>query len=316
MLVDSHAGRCDGADGCGGQRREINGGNGVRAGVGDNREIGFLVDGHAAWSGADIHADGFPGSVQDRNAVHQVKNGDRVCAIVGDHGNARGCCGLPGIGKPGKNGHAGGRVAGGDSLDGLIKNVCRVQAEDRNLVAARARVGYDREIIDFIDGHAARSGRSAVRSGGGDIAGCQRNFFKDSEVRYIRTDTRTVGDGERIVAGAGIEHGHGNGYIDFPAADQREIAQCRRGYGNAVQQDLRARVKTRAENLHAADGGWRCAQGDLHGSTEACRHGDISAAGVYRRSLDALNVNGSNGAKLETGDCAAPRVHGQNQIIG
>src|SRR5207244_6418126 len=48
ILVDGHGARCESPDGTGGQRREINGGNGIRTGVGDYREVGLLVDGNAA----------------------------------------------------------------------------------------------------------------------------------------------------------------------------------------------------------------------------------------------------------------------------
>src|SRR2546429_2074957 len=97
-------------------------------------------------------------------------------AVVGDHSDARSAGGLPVISKPGKNGDAGGCVAGGDGLDGLVENAGRIQAENRNLAATRAGVGDDREIIDFVDGDATRRGGRA-RPGGGHVAGRQRNFF-------------------------------------------------------------------------------------------------------------------------------------------
>jgi len=70
--------------------------------------------------------------------------------------------------------------ASGDSLDGLIENVRRVQAEDGNLIAARAGVGDDRETIDFIDGDASGGGRGAVH-----VAGSQRNLFDNGEIHAV-----------------------------------------------------------------------------------------------------------------------------------
>src|SRR2546429_8062298 len=74
VLVDGNSARCESPDGTGGERREINGGNGVRTGVGDDREVGFLVNGHAAGTSADSHSNGFSGGVHHGNAVYEVKN--------------------------------------------------------------------------------------------------------------------------------------------------------------------------------------------------------------------------------------------------
>src|SRR5260370_42131248 len=126
--------------------------------------------------------------------------------------------GLPGIREPGENRDGRGGGAGGDGPESLIENVRLVQAEDRNLIAARARVGDDREIVDFVDSNAAGSGRGAV-------AGSQWNFFENEEVYCVRTDARAACDAKSIVAGPGVEHGHRNSYIDFLGAHEREIAQ-------------------------------------------------------------------------------------------
>src|SRR5260370_18439544 len=101
--------------------------------------------------------------------------------------------GLDGIRARGENSEGGGGGAGGDGPESRIENVRLVQAEDRNLIAARARVGDDREIVDFVDSNAAGSGRGAV-------AGSQWNFFENEEVYCVRTDARAACDAKTIVA--------------------------------------------------------------------------------------------------------------------
>src|SRR5205814_5336608 len=161
ILVDSHAAGCKRADRIGGQGCEINGSNRVRTGVGHDREICFLIDGHAARSSAYSYSQGFAGRVGNRNGVYQVQNGDRIRAVVGDNSDARSAGGLPVVSKRGEKGDAGGRDAGGGGLYRLGENAGRIQAENRNLAAARAGVGDDREIIDFVDGDATRRGGRA-----------------------------------------------------------------------------------------------------------------------------------------------------------
>ena len=72
----------------------IDGGDIIRAGVGDDGEIGFLVDGHAAGSSADSDDEGHGGcfcGVRDRNAVHKINQRDGIRAtVIGDHSDARG----------------------------------------------------------------------------------------------------------------------------------------------------------------------------------------------------------------------------------
>ncbi len=58
-LIHGCGGRSERADGAGGKRSEVDGGNGVRNGVGNDGEIRFLVNGHAAGSGTDGDGDGF-----------------------------------------------------------------------------------------------------------------------------------------------------------------------------------------------------------------------------------------------------------------
>src|SRR5947207_8837624 len=176
ILVDGNSARSKRTYGTGGQWREINGGNGIRTGVGDDREVGFLVNGHTAGTSADSHCDGFSGGIGHGNAIYEVKNGGGVRTAVGNHSDAGGSGSLAGIGEPGKNSDASGGVARGNRLEGLAENVGRVQAENGNLVAARAGVGNNREIVDLIDGDATRSGGCAPRRGS-YVAGVQRNYL-------------------------------------------------------------------------------------------------------------------------------------------
>ena len=114
---------------------------------------------------------------------------------------------------------------------------------------------------------------------------------------------------------AGIENGHGNSYVNFVTAHERKIAQRSRGKSNAVQKDLGAGVKTRAENFHAADGRWRRAQSDFHGRAEACGGCEIRIAGIDRGRLNAFNVNSLNSTELEERNTVAARIDGQSQVV-
>ena len=147
------------------------------------------------------------------------------CAACGQEvGGASFCpkCGAAQAGVPAAGSPPVSSLATG--TDGLAENVRGVQAENGNLIAARAGVGDDGEIIDFIDGDTTGSGGGACRRGG-YVAGSQRNFLEDSEVDDVRSDTCAAGDAERIGTRAGIENRHGNGYVNFISAHEGKIAQ-------------------------------------------------------------------------------------------
>src|SRR5260370_7615629 len=120
ILINSNSAWRESADGFAGIAgilcywREIDGGNSVRTGVGDDREVCFLIDGYAAGSCANSNDDRFRrcGIVQDWHGVDEINHGDGVGAVIGDHGDARGSGRLPDVSKAGKNGDTRGGGAG------------------------------------------------------------------------------------------------------------------------------------------------------------------------------------------------------------
>src|SRR5712692_2558446 len=85
ILIHSDGRSNEFADRGGGERSEIDGGNRIRKGVGDDRKVRFLVDGHTDGRGAD--GDVGNAYIPQSFEVHRIDDGGGVRGIVSDNGD-------------------------------------------------------------------------------------------------------------------------------------------------------------------------------------------------------------------------------------